>query len=332
MNKMQMSNIAIKTTSGDQIDKENRQRLSNRQGVQNNSDTHTLTLKRNKTSEGMYRQSITTNSRHSNPSTIVINQLPNERESGHKKSKNSEQDEKMSVGTTNRNNSQHNTNRSAKASAISSKSQNRHISAYQNSSEFTTKNLSISQVSNKITKKSDMDITMRDSNSKEEKSNDIQKPAILKSSCGSKKLISDQVMLDESGRVKPFSIDPNDKETALIQIQNEMEARRKKYLKEYKKNLDLNDILEIRNPQAVIEFIPEIIVNMKKEEERHMYPNNFLDRSFQDQISEKYRQYLVDWLAELHYKFKMWPETLYVTVGIIDKTLMNWKNFQKSDL
>jgi len=28
----------------------------------------------------------------------------------------------------------------------------------------------------------------------------------------------------------------------------------------------------------------------------------------------------------------MWPETLYVTVGIIDKTLAHWRNFQKSDL
>lgn len=42
------------------------------------------------------------------------------------------------------------------------------------------------------------------------------------------------------------------------------------------------------------------------------------------EISDKYRQYLVDWLAELHYKFKMWPETLFVTVGIIDKTLQKW--------
>lgn len=64
-----------------------------------------------------------------------------------------------------------------------------------------------------------------------------------------------------------------------------------------------------------------------------MYPSTFLiDRSFQNEISDKYRQYLVDWLAELHYKFKMWPETLYVTVGIIDKTLMKWRNFKKADL
>lgn len=111
-----------------------------------------------------------------------------------------------------------------------------------------------------------------------------------------------------------------------------MENRRKNWLKSYKTKLDLNDVLEIRNPQSVIEFIPEIIDNMKVEELKHMYPANFLCRTIQDEISEKYRQYLVDWLAELHYKFKMWPETLYVTVGIIDKTLMKWKNFKKSDL
>ena len=29
---------------------------------------------------------------------------------------------------------------------------------------------------------------------------------------------------------------------------------------------------------------------------------------------------MVDWLAELHYKFGMWPEILFVAVGIIDKT------------
>ena len=78
---------------------------------------------------------------------------------------------------------------------------------------------------------------------------------------------------------------------------------------------------------------PEIVENMRKEEKRHLYPSNFLkDPNFQNEISHVYRQYLVDWLAELHYKFKMWPETLYVTVGIIDKTLMKWKNFQKCEL
>ena len=44
------------------------------------------------------------------------------------------------------------------------------------------------------------------------------------------------------------------------------------------------------------------------------------------------RAYLVDWLSELHMKFKLWPETLYVAIGIIDKFLMNEKDFKKKDL
>jgi len=59
-----------------------------------------------------------------------------------------------------------------------------------------------------------------------------------------------------------------------------MDNRRKNYLKNYKTKLDLNDILELRNPQSVVEFIPEIISNMNKDEEKHLYPNNFLDKSF----------------------------------------------------
>ena len=60
-----------------------------------------------------------------------------------------------------------------------------------------------------------------------------------------------------------------------------MEQRRKDWLKEYKQKLDLNDVLEYRNPQAVVEFIPEILDNMRKEELLHMYPANFLESSFQ---------------------------------------------------
>ena len=38
-------------------------------------------------------------------------------------------------------------------------------------------------------------------------------------------------------------------------------------------------------------------------------------------INEKMRCILVDWLVEVHLKFKMVPETLYLTVNIIDRYL-----------
>jgi hypothetical protein len=41
---------------------------------------------------------------------------------------------------------------------------------------------------------------------------------------------------------------------------------------------------------------------------------------------------LVDWLVELHYKFKMLPETLYVAIGIIDRYLVIEDDINKTDL
>lgn len=52
----------------------------------------------------------------------------------------------------------------------------------------------------------------------------------------------------------------------------------------------------------------------------------------QTEVTEKMRAYLVDWLAELHYKFKMWAETLYVTIGIVDHFLALYPNVKKSEL
>ena len=33
------------------------------------------------------------------------------------------------------------------------------------------------------------------------------------------------------------------------------------------------------------------------------------------------REVLLDWIVELHYKFKMFPNTLFLTVNIIDRYL-----------
>ena len=41
----------------------------------------------------------------------------------------------------------------------------------------------------------------------------------------------------------------------------------------------------------------------------------------QRHVTDKLRAYLVDWLAELHFKFKMMPETLFVAIGILDRFL-----------
>lgn len=43
--------------------------------------------------------------------------------------------------------------------------------------------------------------------------------------------------------------------------------------------------------------------------------------SHQSDINEKMRAILVDWIIEVHLKFKLLPETLFLTVGLIDRYL-----------
>ena len=45
------------------------------------------------------------------------------------------------------------------------------------------------------------------------------------------------------------------------------------------------------------------------------------DEGKQPNINESMRCILVDWLIEVHYKFKLFPETLYLTVNILDRFL-----------
>jgi cyclin B len=41
----------------------------------------------------------------------------------------------------------------------------------------------------------------------------------------------------------------------------------------------------------------------------------------QPDVNEKMRDILIDWLVEVHLKYKLVPETLYLTVSLIDKYL-----------
>jgi hypothetical protein len=41
----------------------------------------------------------------------------------------------------------------------------------------------------------------------------------------------------------------------------------------------------------------------------------------QTDINEKMRAILIDWLIEVHLKFKLLPETLFLTVNMIDRYL-----------
>ena len=46
-------------------------------------------------------------------------------------------------------------------------------------------------------------------------------------------------------------------------------------------------------------------------------------KTTQNDIDPRMRSILIDWMIDVHLKFKLLPETLYLTVHIIDKYLEN---------
>ena len=77
------------------------------------------------------------------------------------------------------------------------------------------------------------------------------------------------------------------------------------------------------NPQYVYEYFTEIssyLINIDK-----TIPILYGYMSKQPEINPKMRAILIDWLVDVHLKFKLTKETLYITVNIIDKYLSEEK-------
>lgn len=51
----------------------------------------------------------------------------------------------------------------------------------------------------------------------------------------------------------------------------------------------------------------------------------------QPEINSKMRAILVDWLIEVHRKFELMPESLYLTINIVDRFL-SMKNVPRREL
>ncbi|KAH1121462.1 hypothetical protein J1N35_004622 [Gossypium stocksii] len=74
-----------------------------------------------------------------------------------------------------------------------------------------------------------------------------------------------------------------------------------------------------KNPLAVVEYIDDLYKFYRKAECTGCAPPNYMAQ--QHDINEKMRAILIDWLIEVHYKFELMEETLYLTVNVIDRFL-----------
>jgi len=94
------------------------------------------------------------------------------------------------------------------------------------------------------------------------------------------------------------------------------EAYSKQMLKENVKDIDKDDQ---NNPQLVSEYVNEIYSYLRQLETR--YPIRSQHLVSQTEINGRMRGILIDWLVQVHQRFHLLQETLYLTVAIIDRYL-----------
>ncbi|KAG6432728.1 hypothetical protein SASPL_104314 [Salvia splendens] len=78
------------------------------------------------------------------------------------------------------------------------------------------------------------------------------------------------------------------------------------------------DVVDVDNELAAVEYV-EDMYNFYKETEEDGRVHNYIDS--QPEVNSKMRGILVDWLIEVHRKFELVPESLYLAINIVDRFL-----------
>lgn len=78
-----------------------------------------------------------------------------------------------------------------------------------------------------------------------------------------------------------------------------------------------SDVMDAADPQSVAEYAKECQSHMEATQLTFQPKTNSL--ALQVEINRKMRNILVGWLIDVHLKFKLLPETLYLTVNLLDR-------------
>ncbi|KAG8660086.1 G2/mitotic-specific cyclin-2 isoform X2 [Manihot esculenta] len=79
------------------------------------------------------------------------------------------------------------------------------------------------------------------------------------------------------------------------------------------------DGCDSKNPLAVVDYVEDMYAYYRKMESFSCVSPNLMAQQFD--INEKMRAILVDWLIEVHDKFELMKETLFLTINLIDRFL-----------
>ena len=73
------------------------------------------------------------------------------------------------------------------------------------------------------------------------------------------------------------------------------------------------------NVQNVEEYFDDICLELFKNEDKYLVNPQYM--SYQSDINHKMRAILIDWLIDVHLKYKLVPQTIYIAVNLIDRYL-----------
>ncbi|XP_009601465.1 G2/mitotic-specific cyclin S13-7-like [Nicotiana tomentosiformis] len=79
------------------------------------------------------------------------------------------------------------------------------------------------------------------------------------------------------------------------------------------------DVADADNHLAAVEYVEDIYNFYKLTEGESRVDDDYMN--FQPDLNHKMRAILVDWLIEVHRKFELMPESLYLTITILDRFL-----------
>lgn len=80
-----------------------------------------------------------------------------------------------------------------------------------------------------------------------------------------------------------------------------------------------SDLLHVEDPQHVVEYLPDIYRHLQREEAQYLPQPGYMDK--QPHVNSKMRAILVDWLIDVHKKYKLRPETLFLAISLVDRFL-----------
>ena len=113
-------------------------------------------------------------------------------------------------------------------------------------------------------------------------------------------------------------------------VKKQFKDRMKLYRRESKKEMPMSDQLDFADPQNVSEFQQAAYESMLLAEVDCMFDCDYISK-VQTELRDTSRAFLLEWIIDVHRKFRLVPECLYVTQFILDQFLSR-KKIAKSEL